>query len=87
MIRLRQLPDPLIALLMAVLIVVVAYPEVVFLGGSLSPVGLNGVVDRNAQPRTVQVYPNVPSRDPKDGLQDIGARVWQLVPATKFVHR
>ena len=55
MIRLRRLPDPLIALLMAVLIVVVAYPEVVFLGGSLSPVGLNGVVDRNARPRTVQV--------------------------------
>lgn len=87
MIRLRRLPDPLIALLMAVLIVVVAYPEVVFLGGSLSPVGLNGVVDRNARPRTVQVYPNFPSRDPKAGLQDIGARVWQLVPATKFVHR
>jgi MYXO-CTERM domain-containing protein len=43
--RLRRLPHPLIALLVAVLIVVVAYPEVVFLGGSLSPVGLNGVID------------------------------------------
>ena len=87
MIRLRRLPNPLIALLMAVLIVVVAYPEVVFLGGSLSPVGLNGVVDRNAQPDKVQVYPNLPSHDPANGIQDIGARVWQLVPATKFVHR
>jgi len=72
---------------MAVLIVVVAYPEVVFLGGSLSPVGLNGVVNRNADPSKVQLYPNVPSREPAAGLQDIGARVWQLVPATKFVHR
>jgi hypothetical protein len=72
---------------MAVLIVVVAYPEVVFLGGSLSPAGLNAVVDQNAPHRKVQLYPNVPARDPKDGIQDLGARVWQLVPATKFVHR
>lgn len=72
---------------MAVLIVVVAYPEVVFLGGSLSPAGLNPVVNATAHHRTVQVYPNTPSRDPKDGVQDLGARVWQLVPATKFVHR
>lgn len=72
---------------MAVLIVVVAYPEVVFLGGSLSPAGLNVVVDKNAHHRSVQVYPNTPSREPKDGGQDLGARVWQLVPATKFVHR
>jgi hypothetical protein len=81
------LPHPLIALLMAVLIVVVAYPEVVFLGGSLSPAGLNAVVDKNAHHRTVQVYPNAPSRDPQDGVQDLGARVWQIVPATKFVQR
>jgi len=47
---------------MSVLIVVVAYPEVVFLGGSLFPVGLNGVVDRNERPRTVQLYPNIPSK-------------------------
>jgi hypothetical protein len=85
--RLRRLPHPLFALLAAVLILVVAYPEVVFLGGSLSPVGLNGVVDRNARPASVQVYPNIPSKDAKTGLQDIGARAWQLVPATKFVHR
>jgi hypothetical protein len=81
------LPEPLVALLMAVLIVVVAYPEVVFLGGSLSPAGLNAVVDQNAHHRTVQVYPNIPAREPKDGIQDLGARVWQLLPATKFVHR
>ncbi len=72
---------------MAVFIVVVAYPEVVFLGGSLSPTGLNTVVDKNAHHRTVQVYPNIQARNPKDGVQDPGARVWQLVPATKFVHR
>ena len=72
---------------MAVLIVVVAYPEVVFLGGSLSPAGLNDVVDAHVHHKTVQVYPNTPSHAPKDGVQDIGARVWQLVPATKFVHR
>jgi hypothetical protein len=72
---------------MAVLIVVVAYPEVVFLGGSLSPAGLNAVVDARVHHRTVQVYPNTPSHDPEDGVQDLGARVWQLVPATKFVHR
>jgi hypothetical protein len=72
---------------MAVLIVVVAYPEVVFLGGSLSPAGLNAVVDAHAHHKTVQVYPNTPSHAPKDGVQDLGARVWQLVPATKFVHR
>ena len=72
---------------MALLIVVVAYPEVVFLGGSLSPVGLNDVVNRNAQVSTVQAYPNITTQTPKDGQQDIGARVWQLVPATKFVHR
>lgn len=85
--RLRGLPGPLIALLFAILIVVVALPEVVFLGGSLSPVGLNGVLDGKASTREVQVYPNVTTHAPSDGLQDLGARVWQLVPATKFVHR
>ncbi len=67
---------------------VVAYPEVFFAGGSLSPVGLNGVVDGAAPgPREVRVYPNVGTRAPRDDVRDIGARVWQLVPATKFVHR
>jgi hypothetical protein len=56
------LRGPLVSLLIAVAIVVVAYPEVVFLGGSLSPVGLNGVVDRHRVVSTVQIYPNVPSR-------------------------
>jgi hypothetical protein len=81
-----RLPDPVVALLVAVLLVVVAYPEVVFLGGSLSPVGMNGLLDRNFQPQTAQVYPNTTTDSPGAGVQDVGARLWQLVPATKFVH-
>ena len=84
---LRSLRGPLVSLLIAIAIVVVAYPEVVFLGGSLSPVGLIGGVNRSAPTREVQVYPNVTARPPRDGVRDIGARLWQLVPATKFVHR
>jgi len=88
-----QAPNPspwrraLVSLLVAIGIVVVAYPEVVLGGGSLSPVGLNGVVNPNAKVGTVQVYPNINVEAVRDGVRDVGARVWQIVPATKFVHR
>ena len=77
----------LISLGIAIAIVVVVFPEVLFLGGSLSPVGLNDTLTSGASHRTVQVYPNFHNRAPSDDIRDVGARVWQLVPATKFMHR
>ncbi len=77
----------LISLGIAIAIVCVAFPEVLFLGGSLSPVGLNDTLRSGAPHHVVEVYPNLRSRAPADDVRDIGARVWQLVPATKFMHR
>lgn len=81
-----RLPGALLSLLLAAGLVLGAFPEVVFLGGSLSPTGLNDVVDRGADPREVSVYPNA-GRSPRWGARDIGAAAWQLEPATKFMHR
>jgi hypothetical protein len=76
----------LISLAIAVAIVTVLFPEVVFMGGSLSPVGLNSVVNGAASKHVVDLYPNPHGRKPAANVRDIGARVWQLVPATKFMH-
>src|SRR4029077_19432361 len=54
--------------------------------GSLSPVGLNPVENRAAPHHVVELYPNLDGRNPAANLRDVGARVWQLVPATKFMH-
>ena len=77
----------LISLAIAVAIVCVAFPEVVFLGGSLSPVGLTDTLTHGRQPDVVRVYPNLRDRAPNVDVRDIDARVFQLVPATKFMQR
>jgi hypothetical protein len=65
---------------------VLVFPEVVFAGGSLAPTGLNEVVDRNAA-QQVDLFPNPEGRQPEQGTVDVGARAWQLEPATKFMNR
>ncbi|HEY5173119.1 MAG TPA: YfhO family protein [Acidimicrobiia bacterium] len=80
------MPRALASLAAAAVIAVAVFPEVVFLGGSLSPVGLAQVVGP-VPTRTVSVYPSVGSNAPTAGIRDIGARVWQLVPATKIMKR
>ena len=77
----------LASLCLAVLVTVCAYPGVVFLGGSLASTGLNGVVNPRFHPGTVSAYPNPEELNPRSGLFDIGARVWQLEPATRFMSR
>ncbi len=62
------------------------FPEVVFAGGSLAPTGLNEVVDRTAA-KHVDLFPNPEGRQPEQGTVDVGARAWQLEPATKFMNR
>jgi hypothetical protein len=71
--------------IVAVLLALVVFPEVVFLGGSLSPAGLNDVVNRSADRRVVELYPNWEARTPRSSVRDIAAEVFQLVPATKFM--
>jgi len=77
----------LISFGIAVAIVCVAFPEVVFLGGSLSPVGLTDTLTHGRPVRVVRVYPNLRNRAPNVDVRDIDARDFQLVPATKFMHR
>ena len=77
----------LISLGIAVAIVCVGFPEVVFLGGSLSPVGLTDTLTHGRPVRVVRVYPNLRNRAPNVDVRDIDARDFQLVPATKFMHR
>jgi hypothetical protein len=87
-IRLRgRLRGALASAAVAVLLVVVVFPEVVLLGGSLSPVGLNDVVNRSAERHVVQLYPNWQAPTPRSRVRDVAARVFQLVPATKFMNR
>lgn len=85
--RRARVKPALVALFVAVVIVTAVYPEVALRGGSLSPVGLDPVVTRTTGQHVVQVYPNWKTRRPKDDIRDVGARLWQLVPATKFMER
>ena len=93
-----RLPNAAVSLFLAIGLVIVVFPEIVFLGGSLSPTGLNEAVNRAVDRRAVRVYPTREDHSPelgKDtgpstwqlGIRDIGARNWQLEPATKFMHR
>ena len=77
----------LISLAIAVVIVCVVFPEVVFRDGSLSPVGLTDTLTHGRHTRVVRVYPNLYHRAPDVDVRDIDARVFQLVPATKFMTR
>lgn len=83
----RQLPAVLASFLWALALTFVAYPEVVLLGGSLSTAGLDATLDGNPAIDTVRLYPQLEEVGARSGLRDIGARVWQLEPTTKFVAR
>lgn len=85
--RRRRLPQPLVSLLVALAVVFVAYPEVLFAGGSLSNVGLNDVVHRRAPIDEVSIYPNPEGRDANSGIRDPGARSWQFEPAPRFMEK
>jgi hypothetical protein len=71
----------------AVLLVICAYPGVVFGGGSLSSVGLNGVVSPRFHPKEAGIVPNPEGLSAESGMFDIGARVWQFEPATRLMSR
>jgi hypothetical protein len=77
----------LVSLLVAIALTVAAFPEVVFLGGSLSPVGLSQTVDTKLRIETTpDIVPHLAKWGPRDRIPDVGASLWQLVPGTKFVH-
>ncbi|MGZ4715669.1 MAG: hypothetical protein ACXWB2_09210 [Acidimicrobiales bacterium] len=77
----------LVSVLVALALTVALYPEVVLLGGSLSATGLQPVLDRSMTPREVSVLPDVGGTGAQARTRDVGARLWQLEPATKFMHR
>lgn len=85
--RARRIPPALVSALIALLLTVLAFPEVVFLGGSLASAGLNTVVDGSFPEETVSVYPDPEYGEPREGLYDLGARAWQFEPAAKFMSR
>jgi hypothetical protein len=70
-----------------VLITALAFPEVIFVRGSLSSIGLSQAVNRRITPPVVSVYPDLEDRRPGEGQNDLGARLWQFEPATKFMNR
>jgi hypothetical protein len=76
-----------VSLLVALLITTLAFPEVVFLRGSLSSIGLKYAAVDRIRPPVVNVYPEFEGRKAEVGQNDIGARVWQFEPAIKFVNR
>jgi hypothetical protein len=82
-----RLPNAVASLLLATAIVVVAFPEVIFLNGNLAPTGLHRDANRAAPRPTVQAYPSLQHGVPQLGIRDVGARVWQVEPATKFMRR
>jgi hypothetical protein len=69
-------------LVAAAVIIVVSYPGIVLGGGSLAPSNLAVVVDRSSNP-PIESGMLRPYRD--YGMQDLGAPLWQLEPATRFV--
>jgi hypothetical protein len=80
-IRRFRVPRALVSFVVAAAIVIVAFPGVVFLGGSMSTVGVYEVVGP-VPSRSVSVYPNLES---SARFRDLGAPLWQLVPATKLM--
>jgi hypothetical protein len=82
-----RVPNAVASLLLAAALVVVAFPEVVFLGGNLAPTGLHRDANRAADRPTVQAYPSLQHGVAQLGIRDVGARVWQVEPATKFMRR
>jgi hypothetical protein len=82
-----RLPNAVASLLFAAAIVLVAFPEVVFLNGNLAPTGMHRDANRAAPRPTVQAYPSLQHGVPQLGIRDVGARVWQVEPATKFMRR
>jgi hypothetical protein len=70
------------ALIAAAAIVIVAYPGVALAGGSLAPSNLNVVVDRSVSP---PIEPGMFGPYQFYGMQDLGAPLWQLEPATRYI--
>lgn len=83
----RPVPRALVSLAIAVAMVVLVFPDVVFLGGSFTTDRLSRVVDPTLGPDPVSFYPNVENRAPGSGMNDAGARSWQYVTAPKYLHR
>ena len=47
----------MVSLLLAITLALLAFPEVVVLGGSLSSTGMNQLLTPTAEPETVRTYP------------------------------
>lgn len=85
---LDRLPQALLSLVVAVMLVVIAYPEVVFGGGSLHAGDIGHVVDRTAVlNEEVGWYPNPENRPLHAGMRDLGARVFQTEPGVQVMER
>ncbi len=83
----RGIPAALISFAVAVALVVLLFPEVIFGGATFSSVSLARVIGVPAKPATVEVYPNIEARPPTSGLVDLGARTWQFEPTMRYVAR
>lgn len=74
--------DKAFAALTALAIVVISYPGVVLMGGSLAPSDLGVIVDRSDY-ETTSSYVIEPLQF--YGIQDLAAPLWQLEPATRYL--
>ncbi len=83
----RRAAPALVSLGLAVLLVVLVFPEVVFGGGSFSVVPFDRVLGQPQPPATVQGYPDIGARSPTSGMVDVGARTWQYEPTTRYMAR
>ena len=81
-----QGPGRLLCALIAVSFVTLLFGDVVFRGGSLSPLDLEDALARpGAAPKTVSLLPERPGRSPLDGWGDTGSAAWQMQPAQGFM--
>lgn len=79
-------PGRLLCLALAAIAVTVIFPDVLFLGGSLSPLDYDSnIADLQLEVPTVSVYGERPGRRSADGWGDIGSATFQMQPAQQFL--
>lgn len=71
-------------ILIAACMVVVIFPDIIFMGASLR--GVDILDDFALLKAPSSLYPNTPGSATTDGYQDVGAAAWQFEPAIKFIH-
>ena len=69
----------------ALIIIVVLFADVIFLGASLAPLDYDTALLPDHPIATVSLFPEPASRKIWDGLGDIGAAAWQFQPSVRFM--